>query len=67
MFEQGVEIGQDWIPPKYRAWVYRVLGAVLGLNTIFGWFSDGVTAKIVAVAGTLGFSLAAIHTPTKDA
>lgn len=63
MYEEGT----DWIPPKVRAWVYRILTVVLGFNTIFGWFSDGVVAKVVAVAGTLGFSLAAIHTPTKDA
>jgi len=64
---EDVVVGTDWIPAKYRAWVYRVLSVVLGLNTVFGFMSDGIAAKVVAAAGTLGFSLAAVHTPSKDA
>lgn len=60
-----MEQGQDWIPQHVRAWVYRALTVVLGLNTVFGFFSDGVVAKIVAAASVFGFGLAAVHTPTK--
>lgn len=55
----------DWIPQPVRAWIYRALTVVLGLNAVFGFFSDGVVAKIVAAAAVFGFGLASAHTSTK--
>lgn len=57
--------GEDWIPPKVRAWVYRLLALAFGLEAIFNWIDAGAEAKIVAVLSLLGFSMAAVHTPTK--
>lgn len=57
--------GEDWIPQPVRAWVYRTLTVVLGLNAIFGFIPDGVVSQIIAVASVFGFGLAAAHTPTK--
>jgi len=50
---------RDLIPPKARQIVYTVLGAGLAINGVLGVLDDGVVAKIVAVAGCLGFTLAA--------
>ena len=58
-------MGQDWIPVEVRAWVYRTLGVLAGLEIIFDFVSTGVEQKIAAVAALFGFSLAAVHTPTK--
>lgn len=58
-------MGEDWIPVKVRAWVYRILVTVLALNTVFGWFDKGAVDQIVQVAAIFGFGLAAAHTPTK--
>jgi hypothetical protein len=60
-----MEQGADWIPVKIRAWVYRGLTTVLGLNAVFHWFDDGVVGKIVSAAAVLGFGLASVYTPTK--
>lgn len=60
-----MEEGQDWIPVEVRAWVYRILTIVLGLNSMFGFFSEGAVGKILSIASLFGFGMAAVHTPTK--
>lgn len=58
---------QDWIPENVRAWVYRVLGLLWGLEAIFDWVPSGTESRVAAVLAVFGFSLAAIHTSTKGA
>ena len=54
---------RDLIPPKARQIIYAVLGAGLAVNGVLGILDDGIVAKVVAVAGALGFTLAAGNTP----
>jgi hypothetical protein len=61
-----VEEGTDWIPKRVRAYIYRGLTVVLGLNAVFGFIPDGVVAKIVAAASVFGFGLASVYTSTKS-
>jgi hypothetical protein len=56
----------DWIPQHVRAWVYRVLGIVWGLEAVFDWVPSGAEQRVAAALAVFGFSLAAIHTPTKE-
>ena len=58
-------MGEDFIPVRFRAYIYRALTMVLGLNAIFGLFSSGVADKIVAVAALFGFGMASNYTSTK--
>lgn len=58
-------MGEDYIPVKVRAWIYRALAIAWGLEAIFDWIDSTSEARIAAVAALFGFSLAAVHTPTK--
>lgn len=53
----------DWIPAPVRLWTYRVLTTLFGLELVFDIVDAGVQEKLVAAAGVLGFSLAAVNTP----
>ena len=57
--------GRDWIPVRFRAVLYRILTTVLGLNLVFGFFDDGVVAKIVGGAAVFGYGLASTYTPLR--
>lgn len=59
---------RDLIPARWRKWVYNVLAAAYGLELaldLAGWgvVPTDVQAKIVIVAGALGFALAGANTP----
>ena len=56
---------QDWIPQKVRGYIYRALTLLYGLELIFDLVDGGTESKLLAVAALFGFSLAAVHTPTK--
>lgn len=56
---------EDWIPQPVRAWVYRVLTILIGLNTVFGWFNETVVAQVLQVAALFGFTMASVYTPRR--
>ena len=57
---------RDALPPVARRWVYTILGAGLAVNGVLGILDDGIVAKVVAVAGALGFTLAAGNVAKAD-
>ena len=56
---------QDWIPQPVRAYVYRIMAVLIGLNTIFGWFDESVVATALQVLALFGFTMASVYTPRK--
>ena len=63
---------RDLIPTRARKVIYDVLAAVFGVELaldLVGWglIPSDLQAKLVIVAGALGFALAGANTTPKDA
>lgn len=57
------EGGQDWIPRRVRAYIYRLLVSVAPVATFYGVGSDASWALWIAFAASvLGNGLATVYT-----
>lgn len=55
-----------WLTPPRRAWLYRVVVALVALAVIYGVVSgEEAAAWIAAAAAVIGSGTAAMHTPTR--
>lgn len=62
----GGAVGADWVPQKFRAYVYRVLTTAAAVEGIFDFLSPDVEVKVAKILAIFGFGLAWAYTPRKS-